>query len=286
MSLRLCVGFSVCYKTCVSRLRVAAISYLNTAPLMWDFDWGELRRKYEVAYTLPSACAEMLRAGTADIGIIPAATYATIPDLIIVPDVAIATRGPVASIYLASKVPLDQVKTIAADTSSRSSVALLKVLMAEKWQLEPEFVPAEPKIDKMLRSADAALLIGDPALVLGKKPPPGVQLYDLGEEWVNWTGKPFVFAFWAVRKAAKPDGQVARDFQFSRDHGLEPQSIAKIAKEWRTRIGLSEDEVMQYFTRNIEYQLAPDCLDGLSLFYRYAEETGALPKAPELEFLI
>jgi chorismate dehydratase len=270
----------------VSRLRVAAISYLNTAPLMWDFDWGELRKKYEVAYTLPSACAEMLRAGTADIGIIPAATYATIPDLIIVPDVAIATRGPVASIYLASKVPLDQVKTIAADTSSRSSVALLKVLMAEKWQLEPEFVPAEPKIDKMLRSADAALLIGDPALVLGKKPPPGVQLYDLGEEWVNWTGKPFVFAFWAVRKAAKPDGQVARDFQFSRDHGLEPQSIAKIAKEWRTRIGLSEDEVMQYFTRNIEYQLAPDCLDGLSLFYRSAEETGALPKAPELEFLI
>ena len=227
----------------------------------------------------------MLRAGTADIGIIPAATYATIPDLVIVRDVAIATRGPVASIYLASKVPLDQIKTIAADTSSRSSVALLKVLMAKKWQVEPELVPAEPKIDKMLKSADAVLLIGDPALVLGKKPPAGVQLYDLGEEWVSWTGKPFVFAFWAVRKAANPDAHVARDFQLSRDHGLEPQNVARIASEWRPRIGLSEDEIAQYFTRNIEYKLKPDCLDGLRLFYRYAEEIGSLPKAPELEFI-
>lgn len=275
----------VCYKTCVSRLRVAAISYLNTAPLMWDFDWGELRKKYEVAYTLPSACAEMLRAGTADIGIIPAAAYATIPDLVIVPDVAIATRGPVASIYLATKVPLEQIKTIAADTSSRSSVGLLKVLMAKKWQLEPEFIPVEPKIEKMLKSADGALLIGDPALALGKTTPAGLQLYDLGEEWVNWTGKPFVFAFWAVRKAANPDAQVARDFQLSRDHGLEAQNMARIASEWRTRIGLTEDEITQYFTRNIEYRLAPDCLEGLKLFYRYAEEIGALPPAPQLDFL-
>jgi chorismate dehydratase len=275
----------VCYKTGVNRLRVAAISYLNTAPLMWDFDWGELRKKYEVAYTLPSACAEMLRAGTADVGIIPAAAYATISDLVIVPDVAIAARGPVASIYLATKVPLEQLKTIAADTSSRSSVALLKVLMAKKWQLEPEFVPVEPKIEKMLRSADAALLIGDPALALGKRPPAGVQLYDLGEEWVNWTGKPFVFAFWAVRKEANPDAQVARDFQLSRDRGLEGRHVAKIANEWRTRIGLAEAEITQYLTRNIEYRLAPDCLDGLRLFYRYAEEIDALPKTPELQFI-
>ena len=155
----------------------------------------------------------------------------------------------------------------------------------KKWQLEPEFVPAEPKIDKMLKTADAALLIGDPALALGKNPPAGVQLYDLGEEWVNWTGKPFVFAFWALRKAAKPDAQVGRDFQLSRDHGLEPQNVAKIASEWRTRIGLAEDEITQYFTRNIEYNLAPDCLDGLRLFYLSAAEIGALPPAPELDFL-
>jgi chorismate dehydratase len=252
---------------------------------MWDFDWGELRKRYEVAYTLPSACAEMLRTGTADIGIIPAAAYATIPDLVIVPDVAIATRGAVASIYLATMMPLEQIKTVAADTSSRSSVALLKVLFEKKWELQPEFLPAEPKIEQMLKSADAALLIGDPALQLGKRPPAGVQLYDLGEEWVTWTGKPFVFAFWAVRRAAEPDAQVARDFQQSRDRGLESEHVAKIASEWKNRIGLSEAEIGEYLTRNIEYKLAPDCLEGLRLFYRYAEEIGALPRAPELMFI-
>jgi chorismate dehydratase len=226
-----------------------------------------------------------LRAGTADIGIIPAAAYATIPDLVIVPDVAIATRGAVASIYLASKVSLEQIKTVAVDTSSRSSVALLKVLFAKKWELQPEFVPAEPKIEKMLRSADAALLIGDPALQLQKNPPAKVQLYDLGEEWVTWTGKPFVFAFWAVRGAAEPDAQVARDFQTSRDKGLKPENVARIAGEWKNRIGLSEAEITEYFTRNIEYKLAPDCMDGLKLFYRYAEEIGALPRVSGLRFL-
>src|SRR3954469_5409249 len=113
----------------MSRLRVSAISFLNTAPLMWDFDYGELRRDYRVDYTLPSACAEILRSGMADIGIIPAATYTTIPDLVVIPDIAIAARGPVRSILLISKVPIDQIKTVAADTSSRSSVALLQVLL-------------------------------------------------------------------------------------------------------------------------------------------------------------
>lgn len=252
---------------------------------MWDFDWGQLRRKYEVAYTLPAAGAEMLRAGTADIGIIPVAAYTTIPDLAIIPDVAIATRGAVASIYLASKVPLEEIRTIAVDTSSRSSVALLRVLLAKKWGSAPDFVPAEPAIEKMLRSCDAALLIGDPALVLGKRPPRGVQLFDLGEEWVNWTGKPFVFAFWAVRNAANPNKDFASDFQDSRDHGLHPDHVAKIATEWSSRIGLSETEIAQYLTRNIEYRLASDCLDGLRLFYRYAEEVAALPAAPELRFI-
>ena len=110
------------------RLRVSAISFLNTAPLMWDFDHGELRREYEVDYTLPAICAEMLRAGTADIGIIPVAAYASIPDLVVIPDIAIAARGPVRSILLISKVPVEQMRRVAVDTSSRTSVALLQVL--------------------------------------------------------------------------------------------------------------------------------------------------------------
>src|SRR3954454_15702484 len=123
------------------RLRVSAISFLNTAPLMWDFDHGDLRRDYRVDYTLPSACAEILRNGMADIGIIPAATYTTIPDLVIIPDIAIAARGPVRSILLISKIPIDQIKTVAADTSSRSSVALLQVLLRKFRKTDPKFFP-------------------------------------------------------------------------------------------------------------------------------------------------
>src|SRR5437868_11888145 len=114
------------------RLRVSAISFLNTAPLMWDFDHGDLRRDYRVDYTLPSACAEILRNGMADIGIIPAAAYTTIPDLVIIPDVAIAARQAVRSILLVSKKPIEQIRTIALDTSSMTSVALTKILFA-KW---------------------------------------------------------------------------------------------------------------------------------------------------------
>src|SRR2546423_3768289 len=130
----------------MSRLRVSAISFLNTVPLMWDFDHDDLRRRYEVSYTLPSACAEMLRAGIADIGIIPVAAYATIPNLLVIPDVAIAARGPVRSIYLISKEPIDQITTVATDTSSRTSVALLRVLFEKYWHQRPEFLAMEPKL--------------------------------------------------------------------------------------------------------------------------------------------
>src|SRR4051812_31494361 len=142
----------------MSRLRVSAISFLNTAPLMWDFDHGELRRDYQVDYTLPSACAEMLRTGKADIGIIPAAMYVTIPGLVLIPDVAIAARGPVRSILLITKRPIDQIRSIAADTSSRTSVALLKILFERLWKTSPEFIPAEPNLKQMLKTCDAALL--------------------------------------------------------------------------------------------------------------------------------
>jgi chorismate dehydratase len=269
----------------MSRLRVSAISFLNTAPLMWDFDHGDLRRDYRVDYTLPSACAEILRNGMADIGIIPAAAYTTIPDLLVIPDVAIAARGPVRSILLVSKVPIDQIKTVAADTSSRSSVALLRVLFEKFIHTKPEFIPMPPQLDPMLQRCDAGLLIGDPALLAKTD---GLHVYDLAEEWQRFTGKSFVFAFWAVRKQAlqEHDGMsVVGAFQKSRDNGLQPENIAKIAREWSTRLSLPEPVISSYLTNNIYYKLDGDCLAGLRLFYQYAAECGALPKAPTLDFL-
>lgn len=273
------------------RLRISAISYLNTAPLMWDFEHGEPGRNFDISYTLPSACARSLQAGTADIGIIPAAAYAQIPGLQVLPGVAIASRRAVRSILLVSKVPIENIRTIALDTSSMTSVALTKILF-EKWLGgRRTFSPMEPNLDEMLATNDAGLLIGDPALQVDRS---RYLTLDLAEEWIRHTGKPFVFAFWAVRQQAlheaslretAPEPDLAQIFQDSRDHGLAPSSLNQIAREWAPRLSLGEDEVRSYLTECIHYDLDPGCIEGLQLFYRYAAEINALPAAPELSFL-
>ena len=216
----------------MSRLRVSAISFLNTAPLMWEFDHGELRRDYRVDYTLPSTCAELLKNGMADIGIIPVAAYTTIPDLVVIPGIAIAARGPVKSILLIGKVPAEQMKRVAVDTSSRTSVALLRVLCEKLYGVTPEFVPKDPKLKDMLKDCDAALIIGDSALLAKTD---GYHVRDLATDWKRFTGKSFVFAFWAVRKAAMAGHhaeKVVGDFQLSRDRGLHAANLEKIGEEW------------------------------------------------------
>lgn len=276
-------------------LRISAISYLNTAPLMWDFEHRTYPRAngakasdrhFEISYTLPSACARALAEGSADIGIIPAAAYAQISGLQILPDVAIASRRAVRSILLVSQIPVELVRTVALDTSSMTSVALTKVLF-EKWLGGGRtFTSMEPDIEKMLQECDAGLLIGDPALQVDRRK---YHTLDLAEEWIRYTGKPFVFAFWAVRgealREADPSLDLAAVFHESRDHGLESESIEQIAREWAPRLGLNTADVRSYLTENIHYQLDRGCLEGLQLFYRYAKEIGALPAAPDLKFV-
>jgi chorismate dehydratase len=268
----------------MGKLRISAISFLNTAPLMWDFEHGGAGEQFDISYTVPSSCARALAEGSADIGIIPAAAYTSIPGLQILPDVAIASRQPVRSILLVSKMPIEKVRTIALDTSSMTSVALTKVLF-EKWLGGGRtFAPMEPNLDKMLASHDAGLLIGDPALQVDRS---RYHTLDLAEEWIRFTGKPFVFAFWAVRSAAlneAPALDLAAIFRESRDHGLEPENLEQIAREWAPRVGLSEADVRTYLTENIHYRLDAGCLEGLRLFYRYGAEIAALPQAPELKF--
>jgi chorismate dehydratase len=267
-------------------LRISAISYLNTAPLMWDFEHGEAGGPFDVSYTVPSACARALAEGKADIGIIPAAAYAQIPGLQVLPEVAIASRRAVRSILLVSKVAIDQVRTVALDTSSMTSVALTKILF-EKWMGGGRtFAPMAPDINAMLAEHDAGLLIGDPALKIDRA---RYQTLDLAEEWIRHTGKPFVFAFWVVRgdalREANPSLDLPAVFQNSRDHGLKDSSLNEIAREWAPRLESSEAEVRAYLTENIHYRLDAGCLEGLRLFYRYAAEIGALPRAQELRFV-
>ena len=278
------MGLLILWK--MRRLRISAISYLNTAPLMWDFEHGDAGRDFDISYTLPSACARALADGSADIGIIPAAAYTEIPGLQVLPDVAIASRRAVRSILLVSKVPIEQVQTVALDTSSMTSVALTKVLF-ERWLGGGRtFTAMAPEVDAMLAEHDAGLLIGDPALKVDRS---RYHTLDLAEEWIRHTGKPFVFAFWAVRgdalREAAPSLDLAAAFQKSRDHGLEASSLNQIARQRAPRLDTSEADVRSYLTQNIYYRLDAGCLEGLRLFYQYAAEIGALPAAPELQFV-
>jgi chorismate dehydratase len=261
---------------------------------MWDFEHAEAGADFDISYTIPSACAEALRAGTADIGIIPAAAYTTVPDLVIIPDVAIAARHAVRSILLVSKMPIDaqwtQVRSVALDTSSMTSVALAKILFAKWLGGARDYKPMAPDLDAMLDkktpgACDAALLIGDPALQVDRT---RYFTLDLAEEWRARTGKSFVFAFWAIRKqalAGRNGRAIVEVFQKSRDQGLSPTNLEAIAQEWAPRLGLTVEVIRVYLTHHIHYYLDPPCLEGLELYYRLGAEVGALPRAPEFRFV-
>jgi chorismate dehydratase len=268
-------------------LRISAISFLNTAPLMWDFEHGDAGKDFSIDYTIPSACAAALAANQDDIGIIPAFTYAEIPELVILPNIAIASKDWVRSILLVSKKALEDVRTVAADISSRTSVALTQVLFTKFFGGPRQLTPHPPRLEEMLHDHDAALLIGDPALQIPANP--SYQLYDLAHIWRERTGLPFVFAFWAVRLDAlqrKQEGlDLKRVFAESRDHGLEPQNLDLIAKKWSPRLGLSEADIRSYLTENIHYYLDRENHAGLRLFLKYAHEIGLIPAVPELRFL-
>jgi chorismate dehydratase len=167
-----------------------------------------------------------------------------------------------------------------------TSVGLTKILF-EKWLGGGRtFTAMAPDIEKMLASHDAGLVIGDPALQIDRS---RYVTLDLAEEWIRHTGKPFVFAFWAVRQDAlrdlAPSQDLAAVFQQSRDHGLEPSNLDQISREWAARLCISAADARSYLTENIYYHLDAPCLEGLRLFYRYAAEIGALPAAPEIDFL-
>ena len=270
-------------------LRVSAIRYLNTVPLMYDFTHGPQRdtlaQHFDLHFTLPAVCAEELARDEADIGIVPVAAYTSIADLHIIPGVAIAAKHPVRSILLISKKPLDQVATVATDTSSRTSVALMKVLFERRWSHHPQYVPEPPNLESMLARHDAALLIGDPALLVSTENSPYLCV-DLAREWQQMTGLPFVFAFWTVRAGALDLARqydVNSVFQVSRDHGI--AHLDQLSEENFARYGVTRELARHYLSYHLDYALDEANLAGLRLFYRYAAKCCALGAAPELRFV-
>jgi chorismate dehydratase len=255
-------------------LRVSAVSYVNTWPLVWGFLHGSEQGLFDFRFDLPAQCAAALGSGDADIGLVPCAELDPL-GLDFLPNLGIACEGPVRSILLISKRPFERIRTLAADSGSRTSVALTRILLREVYCCEPLITPHAPRLEEMLAECDAALIIGDTALRLD---PAQLPLYslDLGEAWVRWTGLPMVFAVWAGRKEVlTPD--VAAVFEASYRWGA--AHTDEIVRQASVERGFPEALMRKYVTRHIVYPLGLRHLEGLALFrgkVRSLERSSAL----------
>ena len=247
------------------RVRLGAVGYLNARPLVHELDPAQ----FAVRFDVPSRCATLLHEGVVDLGLIPSIEFLR-GDYRIVPDVAIASDGPVTSVALFSTRPVERIRSIALDTSSRTSAALLRVLCAESWGIRPEFVPHPPDLAAMLIRADAALLIGDPALFTNESAR-GLLKVDLGTEWTGLTGLPFVWAFWAGRPGAV-DAAACTALQQARDRGI--ASVEQIAHDFGGGDEGREATARAYLSHHIRFDLGPQHEAALTRYYASAAKIG------------
>ncbi len=292
----------------MAKLRVSVVEYLNTAPLVWGFTDGPLAGRYDLNFTVPSLCAESVRRGSSDIGIIPAIEYQRMEGVVAFADMAIASKREVRSLLVVSKRPIDRVRTMALDTSSRSTAALVRLLAKHRWKIEPEFFDAAPDPSAMLERADAALVIGDPALRVSVKmdalhaktpsagdpcctddpdaaPVPGVRMlfvYDVVSEWRAWTGLPAVLAFWVARRdVATPE--IAADFLASKLYGT--SRIPEIARQASDQLQLPEEAIVSYLRDNINFDLDEENLASLDRYYRECAALGLIDRVRPLDLV-
>jgi chorismate dehydratase len=282
----------------VNALRISIVQYLNTAPLVRGFTHGPLRGKYELSFTVPSQCAEALRSRAVDVAIIPAIEYQRMDNLVLLPNLSIASKKAVRSLLLISQKPVNDVRQIAMDRGSRSTQALTRILCEKRWRIQPDFFEAEPQLRPMLQQADAAMLIGDPALrvscaierearrdasgawtcsggAAGVEECPALHVYDIVEEWRALTKLPAVLAVWAGRRHVVTP-EVVQDFQQSLAFGL--QHLEEICAEAALELKLPAAALRRYLTENIDYTLDEENMQGLGTYYVYAAMMGLIPE--------
>jgi chorismate dehydratase len=259
-------------------VRIGAVGYLNARPLTWALDRAPER--WHVRYDLPSVCARLLQDGEVDLGLVPSIEYLQSTDYRFVPDVGVTSRGAVASVALYTKRPLDQIRHIALDTSSRTSVALIQVLCQHHFRIQPRFVPHGPDLATMTRDFDAGLLIGDPAFEADHVGL-GLQKIDLGHEWTKMTGLPFVYAAWTGRPGAASADDV-RALQDAQREGL--GAVDLIAAEYARGDSARTAKAARYLRDNVKYGLGADEAAGLQRFLDYAADLGLGPGRRALEF--
>jgi predicted solute-binding protein len=226
---------------------------------------GPQQDRFDLDFRVPSGVADALNSGAADIGIVPAIELNR-QDLEIIPGAGIACRGPVRSILLISTRPAPEIRTLAADSSSRTSVELARVILSRKFAAQPVIIPHAPDLDAMLRQADAALIIGDPALRINPTRLP-YHVYDLGAEWVEMTGLPMVFAVWAGRRGVVTQ-EVAEAFRASCRYGRE--RLEEIVQSESARREFAPELVREYLTRHIVHELDARDYEGMDRFLAYA----------------
>jgi chorismate dehydratase len=258
-------------------VRLGAVSYLNTKPLVLGLDARP--DLFSVRFDVPARCAALLHEGRTDLGLSPAIEYLR-GDYRIVPGVAIGSDGPVASVAIFSQVPVDRIATLAMDISSRTSVALTRILCARHWHIAPKLTPAEPDVRAMLARADAALIIGDPALEIDTDAL-GLFQIDLGQAWKDMTALPFVYAMWTGRDGACGPEHVV-ELNAARARG--EAGLAQIAADEACGDRALEQQVLRYLSDNLRYGLGDVELAGLQRFHELAAQQGLVPGLRELRF--
>lgn len=258
-------------------VRLGAVSYLNVRPLVQGLaDDPSVALRFDV----PSVCARLLADGEIDLGMVPSITYADRPGDRIVPGACIGSEGPVDSVAVFSRKPMRDVRSIALDTSSRTSAALTRILCSRAWHITPVFIPHAPDLEAMLASADAALLIGDPALFLDHRGF-GVEKTDLGTAWTSLTGLPFVWAFWSG-PASGADATVVHRLHQARDEGV--AATDAIADAYCAGDPPRQAVARRYLREHMRYELGARAMEGLRAYYREAHALGLIGREPSIDF--
>jgi len=265
-------------------LRLSIINYLNAEPLNYGFKRGLHYQNFHLKFQKPSESCDSLKSGEVDAGLISSIEYLRIPDLKIIPNLCIGSQDSARSVLIFSKVPFGEIKKLALDISSRTSVILAQILLKEKFgcdRFETNYLL--PDLNFMLKDHDAALMIGDQAM---RSDPQSLSVLDLSHEWKMHTSLPFVFAFWAIQPKAPRvlDGKPLQWF-FEESFRLGTENLSTIIEEAKIPSRWSETQLRTYFTENISYHLGPQEQDSLDLFYRKAFRHGFVPQVRELSFL-
>lgn len=265
----------------MGRIRIGAVSYLNTRPLVHGMEQGLGRERIDLSYDVPAGLADALIAGRLDIALLPVIELARIPDLEVVPGLGIVTRGASRSVLLVGDRPPAEQRRVALDPESRTSNALVRVLFDAVWNSRPEFVTGGTDLEQNLRESDAAVRIGDKALF--EPPPPGSHVEDLGSVWTERSGLPFVFAAWIARRGVV-DREIYRVLHESRRQGS--AAIDQIAEEFQWNGVRRPELAREYLTRNILFRLGGPEVEAMRRFLRAAAELGLIEREPAIRLAL